>query len=631
MLLQAQASGELKFLRSDREFTMHRVWLRRRFALLLASVMALTWLMAPAAPASAATASISGRVASAATGVGVAGAEVTVWISTLETHHAIKTVISDADGNYTVDQLSAQYYSVEVKASGYLDGWWGSPTPRGWTEIGVGATTVVTGIDVALAKPGSMSGRVIDSAGGAVPGVLVCGETTRSALARWNRCISTDGTGAYQLEQLHPGTVILSMNDAAGRIFHTDGGGVTNRAAATPIVLADGGTLTGKDIVLTYVPAKVTIQVTNAAGAPISGAAVTWARLSGEWPESFKATEKTPGVYTILLAPGSYRLRVGWYWLEYRSEYYQDAYQEKAAKVISLTSGESRDFDITLGRYASVTGAVYGADRKPVSGVEVCVNMTPRDDNWLIECSNTNAAGVYTLSTLTPGLATVWVRTNDFDFYYAGPTKNTVNEKKAAKLAVKAEAKLVGINFHLNRGAVTGVRPKVAGSATVGKTLTAKVGTWRPGWVRFSYQWYAGGKRIAGATKRKLVVGAAQGGNKLTVRVTGTQVGYRKLIKTSAPTAKVRRGKLSAVTPKLAGVAKKGQTLIVDVGTWRPASVKVSLQWLRDGKPIPGATGPQYQLAQAEVGHRICVKVTGRQAGYRVVSKVSARTRLVGG
>ena len=57
--------------------------------------------------------------------------------------------------------------------------------------------------------------------------------------------------------------------------------------------------------------------------------------------------------------------------------------------------------------------------------------------------------------------------------------------------------------------------------------------------------------------------------------------------------------------------------------------MKLSYQWLRTGKPITGATRSSYHLKNADRGHRIRVKVTGRKAGYTTVTKVSAATAKV--
>jgi hypothetical protein len=92
---------------------------------------------------------------------------------------------------------------------------------------------------------------------------------------------------------------------------------------------------------------------------------------------------------------------------------------------------------------------------------------------------------------------------------------------------------------------VTGVftktpKPKISGTAKVGKKLTAGAGTWAPK-ATLKYQWFANGKKISGATKATYKVAKQVAGKKLTVTVTGTKSGYQSKAATSAATKKVAK------------------------------------------------------------------------------------------
>lgn len=82
--------------------------------------------------------------------------------------------------------------------------------------------------------------------------------------------------------------------------------------------------------------------------------------------------------------------------------------------------------------------------------------------------------------------------------------------------------------------------PTISGTAKVGKTLTAKVGSWS-GNPKFSYQWYRSGKKITKATTTHYRLVKADGGKKITVKVTGSRSGWETLTKTSKSTAKVKK------------------------------------------------------------------------------------------
>ncbi|GAA1810921.1 hypothetical protein GCM10009771_11120 [Nesterenkonia flava] len=91
--------------------------------------------------------------------------------------------------------------------------------------------------------------------------------------------------------------------------------------------------------------------------------------------------------------------------------------------------------------------------------------------------------------------------------------------------------------------------PSISGTVQVGKTLTAKPGTWTSK-TSFTYQWYSGGKRIKGATKRTYKVGAAQQGKKITVKVTGKKSGHTTVTKSSKATGAVKKAPASRPAPK---------------------------------------------------------------------------------
>lgn len=76
-------------------------------------------------------------------------------------------------------------------------------------------------------------------------------------------------------------------------------------------------------------------------------------------------------------------------------------------------------------------------------------------------------------------------------------------------------------------------------------------------------------------------------------------------------------------TPTISGTAKAGKKLTVKPGTWKPSGVKLTYQWLRDGKKIANATKKTYTLTNADAGAKITVKVKGAKKGYMSVTKTS--------
>ncbi len=83
----------------------------------------------------------------------------------------------------------------------------------------------------------------------------------------------------------------------------------------------------------------------------------------------------------------------------------------------------------------------------------------------------------------------------------------------------------------------------------------------------------------------------------------------------------------SAVT--IDGKAKVGSKLTARHGTWNGEKVRFSYQWLRDGKVVKNATGANYTLGKADVGHRYSVTVSAKATGYEDGKSTSKQTAKV--
>jgi len=187
--------------------------------------------------------------------------------------------------------------------------------------------------------------------------------------------------------------------------------------------------------------------------------------------------------------------------------------------------------------------------------------------------------------------------------------------------------------------------PAISGSATVGQTLTTSDGTWSNSPTGFAYQWLrcnGGGNNcspIAGATQKTYVVAAADVGKTLRARVTATNADGSTSAD-SAATAAVTTGTASAAPkntslPTVAGTAKVGQTLTADQGAWSGSPTSYAFQWLHCNADastsctdVVGATAKTYVLRTADLGYRMRVKVTARNAKGSATA-TSAPTAIV--
>lgn len=168
---------------------------------------------------------------------------------------------------------------------------------------------------------------------------------------------------------------------------------------------------------------------------------------------------------------------------------------------------------------------------------------------------------------------------------------------------------------------VKAATPSISGAAQVGSTLTAKVGRWKPSGLRFKYQWYRSGRRIAGANAPTYTVAAADRGKTIKVKVTGSKRGYPAKSRTSRATKRVLAGTLTGSRPTVSGRLEVGASLAASPGQWTRGT-KLSLQWLRNGSAIRGATGGVYRLIPADAAAVVTLRVTGALAGYTTTSRV---------
>ncbi|OUE07365.1 hypothetical protein CMsap09_00355 [Clavibacter michiganensis] len=172
--------------------------------------------------------------------------------------------------------------------------------------------------------------------------------------------------------------------------------------------------------------------------------------------------------------------------------------------------------------------------------------------------------------------------------------------------------------------------PAILGQAVYGATLSVRTGLWQPAPVRLSYQWYADGKALLGATGPTFLVDANRIGARITVAVRGARDGYASVERISAPTPRVPQPVVVAGTPVITGIAAVGRTVTARPGSWRPASVQLSYAWLRDGRPIPGATTSAYAITGADRGHVLSVRVTGTLPSYPAAQTRTSAGRTVG-
>jgi len=219
-------------------------------------------------------ATISGRIYdntvgdTAAGGAKVSGATVALTDSTgkpvLDTAGNAITAAAGADGTYTLINIpaaqTATTYTITVNKAGYA--------PGSFTQV-VYLGDILTGKDVGLTpiQPGSITGTVKDQSGNPVPGATVTFTSADGTVVK----ITTDPQGNFTLTGVPPGTysgTAVGPNNPNGRPVSV--------SSAPQTVIVKTGAATGPvNFVVTTIPPSFAGTVTDAAGKPLPGVAVS--------------------------------------------------------------------------------------------------------------------------------------------------------------------------------------------------------------------------------------------------------------------------------------------------------------------------------------------------------------------
>jgi len=202
---------------------------------------------------------------------------------------------------------------------------------------------------------------------------------------------------------------------------------------------------------------------------------------------------------------------------------------------------------------------------------------------------------------------------------------------RAGALAVVAMLVLAGLAQAATAAApVNTAPPTISGTPTVGQTLTASNGTWSNSPTSFAYQWLrcnGGGNNcasVANGTQQTYTLVGADAGHTMRVRVTATNADGSASAQ-SQQTAVVAPATSSAAPkntspPAITGIPKVGQTLTATAGSWSGSPTSFAYQWQRCNidavvcSDVVGATGTTYALHLADLGFRMRVVVTAKNA-----------------
>lgn len=574
------------------------------------------------------------------------------------TRRAGSTYADRSDGSYTLDGVKPGSYVVSfgrvsgaTVAAEYHDDVLEGAGMQAATQVGVGLSEAVTGVDATLGEGGSIEGRIFNSDG--TPR-RDCGLTafTLEASFHGDAARSRPG-GAFRLRGLSSGEYLVRVDSGECRMrsrgplyLGANGALVTSVDDATPvpvvageataisdITLAETGTLRGAIEAPAGTDPWYRVSVVDAT----TGQAVADQKYQGSRPFSFTG-----------LAVGSYRIDVerSTGQTNYGAGYFGNVPESQGAGA-AATYDVAADTTTDAGTYTLQRGGVLAASVVAPGGVNMwsCTTVaftqnrslsTRLGNKYSPGARNIRVAGLSTGSYLVS--VGCHARNGKYYFgYYAGPgAPLSLDIDDAVPFAATLGETVVWAT-PLRFVEPEGTRlqnteaPVISGTPKVGETLTVNGGLWTPTATTLSYQWFADGAPILAATSSAFTVTPDQTGAAITVKVTAAADHYRNgSVRTAAtdPVTRAAPAISNAALPQITGTAKVGERLTASNGIWSAEDLTFTYRWLV-GDTVVGATESTFEVPAAAVGRTITVEVTASGTGRASVTKSSSPTAEV--
>jgi 5-hydroxyisourate hydrolase-like protein (transthyretin family) len=561
-----------------------------------------------------------GQVVTAA-GAPVSGATVRLTRSFTDGGDVVAEDETAADGRYDLP-APAGTYAAEVLVDG--DTRWSLNT----LTLGAGTTTRT----ITLADLRTVTGRLTGPDGRAAVGVEVrawrydpaedAGDGDGVVVAR-----ATTGTDGRYAIPVPPGVYRIGFHGlAAGYATeYADDAKDLRSARAVRVAAAD---VTGVDAVLapaTGLSGTISdvAALSDGAWPELEAVYYRWDDSSGRWVEEARTTPGY-GPYVVELPPGRYRVRVIERQEPFRTTYFGGGSTFSSGGEVEVRAGAvSPGVDVSIG---SSLGTVLGVVAPVVGGTAtVGGTLTVGLDVWLPGDVTTS------VQWLRDGQPIAGATQRS---YVVGPADDgrQVAARVVASRAGYQSAQATSAARTISPGTLlASTLPEIQAEPVVGSLVAATAPVWSVLGVTTTWQWLRDGVPIAGATSSTYTPTAADAGRALSVRATGTLLGYLPLTLTSAART-VTEPLLTAVAPpSLSGTAVVGSTVSGTDGSWSRTPATLTRQWLRDGVAVPGATQSTYRLTADDVGHDVALRVTAALATGAPVERTSSPIRVAAG
>ena len=481
-------------------------------------------------------ATISGKVTATA-GMSPAGSSVSVWDAV--TKAGIRGGSVAADGSYKIVGIPQGTYKVEVNPRhsnvGLATGWYKNASFFDKaTPLVLAAGASKTGIDVALAKGGAVSGKISASGVAGSYSVDVYDSSGQNVGGTYS-----DSKGNYSVQGLATGSYKVAFNRASGASlaeaqYYDNKAESEGLTAAKALTVTAGKTLPGINANL-RIGGTITGTLLDSEGKSLAGITVAAQSAGGVLTARTATTDKAGKFAVSGLSNGSYMLVANPYDIKTPtmpgSLYSGNVTVMANAKPIAATVGKS----VSAGTLSYKT-ATTGTPKALTAGAPTITGTTVTGQKLTAKAGTWGPAPVaLNYQWKRNGVAISNATASTYVLTTADVAKKitvTVTGSKAGYVtAAKTSAATAAVTAPKP---VTAVTPTISGTTVTGQKLTAKAGTWGPAPVSLKYQWKRNGVAISNATASTYVLRSADAGTKITVTVTGSKTGYVTAAKTSA-------------------------------------------------------------------------------------------------